>query len=377
MGNGGSDGYDRGLSRTAGMPAPLKRAAVEVKFHSLDGTAAVGNSIWDDTDSFLANLTINEGSVNAVLRIPKDSGPLSGADVGVLQSLFGKLGDFECNPDLERPPTGSQGSVYSLTFKNRTGLEKKYVLKVQSFPLGKKYKYDKAVAAEGTFRSFGDYCDIVRAKMWPIELPGVGFVLLTMMEKMDEDVFDYLAGHKFTSPPKFALGFANFVGTVLRCLRDNDATFSDFKLENVGHLFDPKTSIHHFRLIDLDSVNSLTFTPDHQIEDNDDIKQFLTSTDPGIKERQDRFLWHTTTYAALVSLVLVLNYRVINEMTKDKTLKRQDRIKRLGDYLQFGIQREYPEGEAYEQLHTKCAELWATYGEPLSAYVVGDDFWMK
>ena len=95
-----------------------------------------------------------------------------------------------------------------------------------------------------------------------------------------------------------------------------------------------------------------------------------------MKERQGRFLWHTTTYAALVSLVLVLNYRVIKKMDEDSPLSGQARIKCLGEYLQSGIRDDYPRREN-EELRAKCTELWATYGEPLSAYVGGDSFWMK
>ena len=280
---------------------------------------------------------------------------------------------------------GSTRLVYKLGYDVRTSSTTttlfEYVLKVQEFDNAE--EYGNVALTAGIFRRFVD-CNIVRARMWPLgfRLLGLAYCVVTLMETLAEDCHTF--GLENTASADAHAVFVNFVGTVLGCLRERNATFSDFKLENVGHSLVGGT--HVFRLIDLDSVNRQIFTDGHAFIALGKGSDQRTSIDalllagaafddqtpsPEGTQLEDAFLWYSTTCAALTSVALFVT-------TDPGERGRLWLNETTGAYEPKGIDAEGPVQKIAKLrgiLAGPYADLWNLYGEPLAEYVT--DFFDK
>ena len=412
--------------RAAGAPpasAPPLKAAKEAKrvtLHNLNGTAGSGprdmpyetfnrraraavpfgdtaKARAPPTGLTLDKLRLDESLVDKVLEI-KDPEALTAAERGTLSRLVycdvgtslvidDQTGDHFVRSkgayvatSITRLP-GSTRLVYKLGYDVRTTRTTttlfEYVLKVQEFNNAQEY-HDVALTVR-IFRDFVD-CNIVRARMWPLgfRLPRLAYCVVTLMETLAEDCHTF--GLENTASADAHAVFVNFVGTVLGCLHKKNATFSDFKLENVGHSFVGGT--HVFRLIDLDSVNREIFTDGHAfvaLGKGSDQRTFIDALllagaafddpnpSPEGTKLENAFLWYSTTCAALTSVALFVT-------TDPGERGRLWLTETTGAYKPKGIDADGP-AQKIETLRGKLAgrypDLWRLYGEPLALYVDG------
>lgn len=195
-------------------------------------------------------------------------------------------------------------------------------------------------------------------------------MIVTAMEKLDGAALDLrFQGH----PDKFMddlvkKRFCTFCRNLLDCLSDTDTSTSctDFKLENVGFVTCPEHGTE-FRLIDVDSVGTLTFTPGYMPFSEEDAAAFFGVMNPArvarkgeINEFEEKAKWQATVHAAMICVAIfyvdLQGHEIDGTLVLLESLKFNQRVQLLGAIL-TGRQSD---------LNTR--RLWQAYGAELATF---------